>query len=68
MSVYVTLVVGLVIWIVAWTFGIKALDGFLITMALVLIATVERMMRPYLHSLLRPSRAGARSFVSSRSM
>ena len=54
MSVYVTLVVGLVIWIVAWTFGIKALDGFLITMALVLIATVERMMRPYVHSLLRP--------------
>ena len=54
MSVYVTLVVGLVIWIVAWTFGIKAFDAFLITMALTLIATVERMARPYIHNLLRP--------------
>ena len=54
MSVYVSLVVGLVIWIVAWTFGIKALDGFLITMALVLGATVERMARPFIHNLLRP--------------
>ena len=54
MSVYVSLVVGLVIWIVAWTFGIKAFDAFLITMFLVLGATIERMARPFIHNLLRP--------------
>lgn len=54
MSVFVTLVVGLVIWIVGWTFGIKAFDAFLITIFLVLCAAIERMARPYIHKLLRP--------------
>jgi hypothetical protein len=53
-SVYIALVVGLVIWIVGWTFGIKAFDAFLITIALVLVAAVERMARPFISNLLRP--------------
>ena len=31
MTVYVALVVGLVWWISAWAFGIKAFDAFLLT-------------------------------------
>ncbi len=54
MSVFVALSVGLVIWIVAWTFGIKAFDAFLITMLLTLIAAVERIMRPFISNIMRP--------------
>jgi hypothetical protein len=35
MNVLVALLVGLVFWICAWTFGIKAFDAFLVTLALV---------------------------------
>ena len=54
MSIFVALSVGLVIWIVAWTFGIKAFDAFLITMLLVLLATVERVARPFISNIMRP--------------
>ena len=35
MNVLVAFVVGLVIWVTAWTFGVSAFDAFLITVALV---------------------------------
>jgi uncharacterized membrane protein len=50
--VYVTLVVGLVWWICAWSFGIKAFDAFLLTVALVVGAAAYTMVRPFLDQLL----------------
>jgi uncharacterized membrane protein len=46
--VYVTLVIGLVWWIAAWAFGIKAFDAFLLTAAMVVGAAAYVMLKPYL--------------------
>lgn len=53
MSILVALTVGLVIWIVAWAFGIKAFDAFLIPMLLVLSAVALRAIAPAVRQLLR---------------
>jgi uncharacterized membrane protein len=50
--VYVTLVIGLVWWIAAWAFGIKAFDAFLLTVALVVSAQAYVMLKPFLHRML----------------
>jgi uncharacterized membrane protein len=50
--VYVTLVVGLVWWIAAWAFGIKAFDAFLLTAALVVGAAAYVMVKPFLDRAL----------------
>ena len=64
MSVYVTLVVGLVWWITAWAFGIKAFDAFLLTAIMVVVAATARIAKPHLDHALRretpaPSEPGA---------
>jgi hypothetical protein len=63
----VTLTVGLVWWITAWAFGIKALDAMLLTVAMVVAAAAARMAAPFLkqvtgqeaaaHDQLGPPRA-----------
>jgi uncharacterized membrane protein len=50
--VYVALVVGLVWWIAAWAFGIKAFDAFLLTAALVVGAAAYTIVKPYLDQML----------------
>jgi uncharacterized membrane protein len=65
--VYVTLLVGLVWWICAWAFGIKAFDAFLLTVALVVGAAAYTIVRPFLDQLLGREAAsvedeGARGF------
>jgi hypothetical protein len=50
--VYVTLVVGLVWWIAAWAFGIKAFDAFLLTAAMVVGAAAYVIVKPFLDRLL----------------
>ena len=52
MIVYVTLVIGLVWWIAAWAFGIKAFDAFLLTVTLVVCAQAYVMLKPYLERML----------------
>ena len=52
MAVLVALTVGLVWWIAAWAFGIKAFDGFLLTAALVVGAAAFMIVKPYLDQLL----------------
>jgi len=52
MAVFVALVVGLVWWITAWAFGIKAVDAFLLTAALVVSAAAFQMVKPFLDQLL----------------
>jgi hypothetical protein len=46
--VYVTLVIGLVWWIAAWAFGIKAFDAFLLTAAMVVGAASFVIVKPFL--------------------
>jgi hypothetical protein len=50
--VYVTLVIGLVWWIAAWAFGIKAFDAFLLTAAMVVGAAAYLMVKPFLDRML----------------
>jgi Mn2+/Fe2+ NRAMP family transporter len=40
--------VGLLLWIVLWALGYKAIDGFMITLVIVLVAVTVRMLTPYL--------------------
>ena len=51
MPVLVALTVGLVWWISAWAFGIKAFDAFMLTAALVVGAAAFQMMKPFLDRL-----------------
>ena len=51
MSVLVALTVGLVFWIIAWTFGIKAFDAFLVTLLLVISAAAVRAISPFVKQL-----------------
>ena len=52
MAVLIALAVGLVWWITAWAFGIKAFDAFLLTVALVLGAAAFGMVKPFLDQML----------------
>jgi len=52
MTVFVALTVGLVWWICAWAFGIKAFDAFLLTAALVVGAAAFEITKPFLDRLL----------------
>jgi hydrogenase-4 membrane subunit HyfE len=51
--VYVTLVIGLVWWIAAWAFGIKAFDAFLLTVFITVVAATVVIVKPFLDRLLR---------------
>jgi hypothetical protein len=52
MAILVALVVGLVWWITAWAFGIKAFDAFLLTAALVIGAAAFEITKPFINQLL----------------
>ena len=52
MIIYVTLVVGLVWWIAAWAFGIKAFDAFLLTAAMVVGAAAYVIVKPFIARML----------------
>ena len=52
MAVLVALLVGLVWWITAWAFGVKAFDAFLVTLALVIGAAAFQMVKPFLDQML----------------
>ena len=52
MTVYITLVVGLVWWITATAFGIKAFDAFLLTAAMVVGAAAYVIVKPFVDRML----------------
>jgi hypothetical protein len=52
-TVYITLVIGLVWWITATAFGIKAFDAFLLTAAMVVGAAAYVIVKPFLDRMLR---------------
>jgi hypothetical protein len=39
---------GLVIWLVMWALGVKAIDAFMITVVVVLVGATARILAPYL--------------------
>ena len=54
MSVLVAFTVGLVIWLVMWSLGVKAFDAFMITVLLTVIAATLRIVSPFVNRLLKP--------------
>ena len=48
MTVLIALTVGLVWWIAAWAFGVKAFDAFLLTAFLVVCAAAYELTKPYM--------------------
>jgi hypothetical protein len=58
MIVLVTLTFGLVVWLVAWAFGIKAFDAFLFTGIITLVAAAVQITMPFLKQMLtgKPAR------------
>lgn len=52
MIVLVTLTVGLVIWLTAWAFGIKAFDAFLFTALIAFVAAAVQIALPFVRSIL----------------
>jgi hypothetical protein len=39
---------GLIVWIVLWAIGAKALDAFLISAVIILIGATSKFLAPYL--------------------
>jgi hypothetical protein len=39
---------GLVLWLVLWSIGAKAIDAFMITTVIVLVGATARILAPYL--------------------
>ncbi|HYP48076.1 MAG TPA: hypothetical protein VEQ61_05515 [Thermoleophilaceae bacterium] len=52
MGVLVTLTIGLIWWICAWAFGIKAFDAFILTTVMVVVAAGLRIARPFIEQLM----------------
>jgi hypothetical protein len=50
--VLVALTVGLVWWITAWAFGVKAFDAFMVTAFLVVSAAAYMLIKPFIDQLM----------------
>jgi hypothetical protein len=48
MGLLLTLIAGLVVWIVLWAMGTKGFDSFLITIVMLLIAVGVHLVMPFL--------------------
>ena len=48
MGVLLTLITGLVLWIVLWAIGVKSIDAFLITLVMLLVAAAAHIIWPTL--------------------
>jgi uncharacterized membrane protein len=48
MGVLLTLIAGLVVWVVLWAIGAKAFDAFLLTLVMLVIAAAVRLLMPYM--------------------
>jgi hypothetical protein len=55
MGVLLTLIAGLVVWIVLWAMGARAFDAVLITTVMVVIAAAVRLVMPHLPGNRRES-------------
>jgi hypothetical protein len=53
MAVLVTFTIGLIWWVSAWAFGIKAFDAFMLTVFITVVAATFVIVKPFLDQLLR---------------
>jgi len=62
MIVLVTLTIGLVVWLTAWAFGIKAFDAFLFTALISFLAAAVQIALPFVRQILtgQPASPGER--------
>jgi hypothetical protein len=44
MGLFLTLIAGLVIWIIGWATGVKSFDAFLITLVLLIVGTAAHFV------------------------
>ncbi len=52
MGILVALTFGLMLWVAAWAFGVHALDGFLVVLAILLVAFTARLLAPFVRRQL----------------
>jgi hypothetical protein len=55
MGVLLTLIAGLVVWVVLWAIGAKSFDAFLLTLVMLVIAAAVRLLVPSLPGNRRQS-------------
>jgi Mn2+/Fe2+ NRAMP family transporter len=48
MGLLLTLIAGLVVWIVLWAIGVKGFDAFIVTIVMVLVAATIHIVLPFL--------------------
>ena len=48
MGVLLTLIAGLVVWVVLWSIGAKSFDAFMITVLMLVIAGAAHLLLPHL--------------------
>jgi hypothetical protein len=53
MAILVTFTIGLIWWVCAWAFGIKAFDAFLLTVFMTITAATFVIVKPFVDQLLR---------------
>ena len=56
MGVLLTLIAGLVVWIVLWAIGAKSFDAFLITIVMLIVAAAAHLVWPTLPGNRDPDR------------
>ena len=56
MGVLLTLIAGLVVWIVLWAIGAKSFDAFLITIVMLIVAAAAHIIWPTLPGNRNPDR------------
>ena len=56
MGVLLTLIAGLVVWIVLWAIGAKSFDAFLITLVMLVVASAAHLIWPTLPGNRKPDR------------
>jgi len=56
MGVLLTLIAGLVVWIVLWAIGAKSFDAFLITIVMMIVAAAAHLIWPTLPGNRDPDR------------
>jgi hypothetical protein len=48
MGVLLTLIAGLVVWVVLWAIGAKGFDAFMITVLMLVVAAAGHVLAPHL--------------------
>jgi hypothetical protein len=48
MGILLTIIAGLVVWVVLWAIGVKGFDAFLVTIVFLLAAAAGRIIGPFM--------------------